>query len=66
MFSRYVMACYNCARSYSLFNREHACGICGFGFCANCLQKKWQIKAEGGKLKEVKICSACYKTVQEP
>jgi len=34
------MACYGCARNFSLLNRESACAKCGFGFCSGCLKHK--------------------------
>ncbi len=32
-----MSSCYNCARSFSLLNREKACDRCGFAFCGKCL-----------------------------
>ena len=34
---RTMSSCTNCARSFSLLNREKACAKCGFAFCSKCL-----------------------------
>ncbi len=52
------MSCYNCAKGFSLFNREKACKNCGFGFCAKCVAHKAVLPATGAT---EQVCRACFK-----
>ncbi len=54
------MSCYNCAKDFSLFNREKACKNCGFGFCSRCLGHKAVIPSTGA---EESVCKACYRII---
>ena len=60
------MSCYNCAKSFSLLNRERACKKCGFGFCGGCLKFKLNLPDKDGKLAERSVCGACHKKVTQP
>jgi hypothetical protein len=58
------MSCYGCAKEFTLFNREHACAKCGFGFCGGCLKLRASLPGQGPK--EQKVCAPCAKALQQP
>lgn len=58
------MACYGCAKEFSLFSREHACAKCGFGFCTNCLKHRTTLPDQGPK--EQKVCVSCFTALKQP
>ena len=58
------MACYGCAKDFSLFNRESACAQCGFGFCSGCVKQRAVLPGQGPK--EQKVCGPCYTALKNP
>eukprot|EP00092_Neocalanus_flemingeri_P019071 GFUD01020660.1.p1 GENE.GFUD01020660.1~~GFUD01020660.1.p1 ORF type:complete len:379 (-),score=124.09 GFUD01020660.1:577-1713(-) len=59
------MSCSSCTKGFSLFTREHGCPSCGFSFCSSCLKHSTTIKDNKGP-KQEKVCSSCYKKLQNP
>lgn len=55
------MSCYNCAKDFSLFNREKACKNCGFGFCGKCLPHRAAVLPTGA---EEAVCRACFRILK--
>ncbi|KAK9796713.1 hypothetical protein WJX73_010097 [Symbiochloris irregularis] len=53
--------CYDCEKSFSLFNRRHHCRICGFIFCLSCIQPgEFFVPATEQTQIVGRVCRYCY------
>lgn len=55
------MSCCQCAKKFSLFNREIGCGNCGFGFCSKCCSYKINVPKKDNK--RLNVCFKCNDSI---
>lgn len=57
--------CHRCRVQFGMMQRKHHCRACGQVFCSQCSSKTSTIPKFGIE-KEVRVCEACYDTLNKP
>nr|CAD7455168.1 unnamed protein product [Timema tahoe] len=57
--------CHRCRVAFGVVQRKHHCRACGQVFCAQCSSKTSTVPKFGFE-KEVRVCEACYDSINKP